>query len=354
MSKELVISAASHERRVAILEEGQLVEIYIEREKEFALVGSIYKGRVTRVLPGMQSAFVDIGLDGDAFLYVSDVFENLEEYEADHVDTPGPAATPHISVPAQIENAAAAAEGAEPTQAEGSQDPEPQPEAERPSETQAEASIQGDAQLQDSAGNREPQPRQNFQPRQEGDRNRGGGFRGGRGRWGQGGRGRGGRGPDRGRNLPPSKYASPQGHDQRGYDSRGPEQRRPDPPRYSPPAESGEEPIVLPGESLAKYRGRTPATMLPPDEPTAQLNEPRPETIEAVAPVSEPSAGPQHSVRGLPSWVLADGTTAAAAETETPAEERHTQPEPGTESASAAPVEELHAPREAPREEANL
>src|SRR5713101_7662470 len=65
MSKELVISAASHERRVAILEEGQLVEIYIEREKEFALVGSIYKGKVTRVLPGMQSAFVDIGLDGD-------------------------------------------------------------------------------------------------------------------------------------------------------------------------------------------------------------------------------------------------------------------------------------------------
>src|ERR1700728_3185078 len=84
MSKELVISAASHERRVAILEEGQLVEIYIEREKEFALVGSIYKGKVTRVLPGMQSAFVDIGLDGDAFLYVSDVFENLEDYDHDH------------------------------------------------------------------------------------------------------------------------------------------------------------------------------------------------------------------------------------------------------------------------------
>ena len=84
MSKELVISAASHERRVAILEEGQLVEIYIEREKEFALVGSIYKGKVTRVLPGMQSAFVDIGLDGDAFLYVSDVFENLEDYDQGH------------------------------------------------------------------------------------------------------------------------------------------------------------------------------------------------------------------------------------------------------------------------------
>src|ERR1700719_920227 len=85
MPKELVISAAPHETRVAILEDGQLCEIYIEREKEFALVGSIYKGRVTRVLPGMQSAFVDIGLDGDAFLYVGDFLENLEDY--DHVVT---------------------------------------------------------------------------------------------------------------------------------------------------------------------------------------------------------------------------------------------------------------------------
>src|SRR5215813_9909496 len=83
MPKELVISAAPHETRVAILEDGQLCEIYIEREKEFALVGSIYKGRVTRVLPGMQSAFVEIGLDSDAFLYVGDFFENLEDY--DHV-----------------------------------------------------------------------------------------------------------------------------------------------------------------------------------------------------------------------------------------------------------------------------
>src|SRR5258708_33482997 len=86
MSKELVINASCHERRVAIMEEGQLVEIYIEREKEFALVGSIYKGKVTGVLPGMQSAFVDIGLDGDAFLYVSDVFENLEGYDHGHDD----------------------------------------------------------------------------------------------------------------------------------------------------------------------------------------------------------------------------------------------------------------------------
>src|ERR1700674_4699730 len=85
MSKEMVISANPHETRVAILEEGQLCEFYVEREKEFSLVGSIYKGRVTRVLPGMQSAFVDIGLDSDAFLYVSDFLEDIEEL--DHIVT---------------------------------------------------------------------------------------------------------------------------------------------------------------------------------------------------------------------------------------------------------------------------
>ena len=85
MSKEMVISANPHETRVAILEEGQLCEYYVEREKEFALVGSIYKGKVTRVLPGMQSAFVEIGLDSDAFLYVSDFLEEIEEL--DHVVT---------------------------------------------------------------------------------------------------------------------------------------------------------------------------------------------------------------------------------------------------------------------------
>src|ERR1700752_4373516 len=81
MSKEMVISANPHETRVAILEEGQLCEFYVEREKEFALVGSIYKGRVTRVLPGMQSAFVEIGLDSDAFLYVTDFLEGIEEFD---------------------------------------------------------------------------------------------------------------------------------------------------------------------------------------------------------------------------------------------------------------------------------
>ena len=81
MSKELVISANRHETRVAVVEDDQVVEVYHQRENEYSLAGSIHKGRVTRVLPGMQSAFVDIGLDRDAFLYVSDFFEDNEEYD---------------------------------------------------------------------------------------------------------------------------------------------------------------------------------------------------------------------------------------------------------------------------------
>ena len=79
MSKELVISANRHETKVAILEDDQLVEVFFQRANEYSLAGSIHKGRVTRVLPGMQSAFVDLGLERDTFLYVSDFFEEAEE-----------------------------------------------------------------------------------------------------------------------------------------------------------------------------------------------------------------------------------------------------------------------------------
>ena len=82
MSKELIVDSSPHETRVAILEDDRLVDIYIERESEYPLAGSIFKGRVTRVLPGMQSAFVDIGLGRDAFLYVSDFFDDSEQSDA--------------------------------------------------------------------------------------------------------------------------------------------------------------------------------------------------------------------------------------------------------------------------------
>src|SRR5205809_1762148 len=81
MQKELIISTTLQETKVAILEDDELVEFYIERHRSQGIVGNIYKGKVTKVLPGMQSAFVDIGLERDAFLYVSDFFEDTEEYE---------------------------------------------------------------------------------------------------------------------------------------------------------------------------------------------------------------------------------------------------------------------------------
>jgi ribonuclease E len=79
MSKEICISSTPHETRLAIFEDEQLTEVYYERENEYTLAGSIYKGRVTRVLPGMQSAFVDLGLERDAFLYVTDFMEEQED-----------------------------------------------------------------------------------------------------------------------------------------------------------------------------------------------------------------------------------------------------------------------------------
>lgn len=86
MSREIIINAAKHESRIAVIDEGQIVELWIERARQRTIVGNIYKGRVTKVLPGMQSAFVDVGLDRDAFLYVSDVVEEFEEYDPEHRD----------------------------------------------------------------------------------------------------------------------------------------------------------------------------------------------------------------------------------------------------------------------------
>ena len=79
MSKEIYISSTPQETRLAIVEKDELSEIYYERENEYTLAGSIYNGRVTRVLPGMQSAFVDVGLERDAFLYITDFLEEEGE-----------------------------------------------------------------------------------------------------------------------------------------------------------------------------------------------------------------------------------------------------------------------------------
>ncbi|SLM29707.1 Ribonuclease G [Desulfamplus magnetovallimortis] len=79
MLKELVVNAAPHETRVAVLENGNIAELFIERGDETNITGNIYKGRVQRVLPGMQAAFVDIGLNQAAFLYVDDILDDTSD-----------------------------------------------------------------------------------------------------------------------------------------------------------------------------------------------------------------------------------------------------------------------------------
>src|SRR4029079_7750855 len=81
MTKEMIISTNGHETRVAILEDDLLAEVFVERERSRGVVGNVYKGRVSKVLPGMQSAFVDLGLERDGFLYVSDVVASFEAFE---------------------------------------------------------------------------------------------------------------------------------------------------------------------------------------------------------------------------------------------------------------------------------
>ncbi len=264
MTKELIVSSSPHETKVAISEDGQAVEIYVEREKEYALVGSIYKGRVTRVLPGMQSAFVDIGLDRDGFLYVSDFVEDTEEYDrivttveekvtkmaeqggtvfAPAEPAPAPAATPpapHSAVPAPESGAALAT---------------PLPPGPPPSRELA------------------PPPRDRGFDDRGGRHGRRRGRRGGRGRHGQG--------------LPESKFAPPRSFDPtRRYDQ--PRDRQP----FAPAP--GYEPNILPGESLAKYRGVQPASPAPSAPPIEIPKEAsvRPEGVQQAVPVPLPEPSP--------------------------------------------------------------
>jgi ribonuclease G len=81
MANELIINVTLWETRVALLEDRVLAELYIERTKDRGIMGNIYKGKVVKVLPGMQAAFVDIGLEKASFLYVSDVYGGMEDYE---------------------------------------------------------------------------------------------------------------------------------------------------------------------------------------------------------------------------------------------------------------------------------
>jgi ribonuclease G len=94
--RKMVVTSDPHETRIAVLEDDRLTEIFVERYRHRGLVGNVYLGRVTRVLPGMQAAFVDIGLERDAFLYVSDVEDDGgRENGGDAAPEPGPDDTIH-------------------------------------------------------------------------------------------------------------------------------------------------------------------------------------------------------------------------------------------------------------------
>jgi ribonuclease G len=81
MTKEMIVATNGHETMVAILEDDLVAEVFVERERQRGVVGNVYKGRVSKVLPGMQSSFIDIGLERDGFLYVAEVIDTLEEFE---------------------------------------------------------------------------------------------------------------------------------------------------------------------------------------------------------------------------------------------------------------------------------
>ena len=234
MNKELFVSSTPHETKVGLVEDDLLAEIYLERENEYTLAGSIYKGRVTRVLPGMQSAFVDIGLERDAFLYVSDFME-LEEHDEDVTDVV-PAGRGVQDMRPQAESSGGIGE------AEGSA-----VAADDEFEGTTNAAFEGAEENGEGQASPASVAPENSSSRDSQERERGG-WRGRRRR--RGGR-RDGRGDGRDRvaetRIPqPVVESAPPAVVPRQQDSRRTQQ-------FGPPA--GYEPIILPGESISKYRG---------------------------------------------------------------------------------------------------
>jgi Rne/Rng family ribonuclease len=276
MSKELFVSSTPHETKVAIVEDDQLSEIYYERENEYTLAGSIYKGRVTRVLPGMQSAFVNIGLERDAFLYVSD-FLLEEDEDAEGLDQV--VARPHIIAspaqgqdePEQGEDRGASTSGrAKATQTgpaevlgEGLEVPL---EA-----TDMMAPAEADSAEEESAGG----PGASSGPREDGSEQEREGARRWRGRR----RRRGGRG----------RFQDREEREDRATHRQQPEER----PQAEEPAASqeprqerptgGHAPNVLPGESISKYQPRSSAPA-PQAETKPPRTSPKPSTEYTIQP----------------------------------------------------------------------
>ncbi len=224
MSKELVIGSNRHETKVAILEDDQLVEIYFQRENEYSLAGSIHKGRVTRVLPGMQSAFVDLGLERDTFLYVTDFFEENED-----IDTVGdekPVRRDRNDRGERGDRGNSRERGPRPAQVEP---PLAESQTLQQEESGAPAAAVPVANTSPQAPDQRPSER--FDDR-----------RGRRSR----------RRRQRGRGFPENKYAQPLNAPQAGAELSRSEPVRPE----NTAPENASDVLILPGETLAKYRNR--------------------------------------------------------------------------------------------------
>ncbi len=278
MAKELFVSSTPHETKVAIVEEDQLSEIYYERENEYTLAGSIYKGRVTRVLPGMQSAFVNIGLERDAFLYVSD-FLMEEDEDADAI---GEAVAKSGTGPQVIESRSP----------ESRQEPIEAEQIIPPLEAEDESDqAEGAAEAAGEESGSQQEPEREGARRWRGRRRRG---RGGRDRFAdRGGNGR----PDR--EQPPAEATAEKSEPQREsrdeqFEGRpqfegSPEPRhehraesrfehRPDRQEHSRSDSQRPEPVLLPGESISKYqpRGSEPSASTQTHAPVKTHSGPRP------------------------------------------------------------------------------
>jgi Rne/Rng family ribonuclease len=230
MAKEICISSTPHETRLAILEDDQLAEVYYERENEYTLAGSVYNGRVTRVLPGMQSAFVDIGLERDAFLYVTDFLELEDQEETDELEKA--AASPSQ----QLREVHHAGE-------RNGQHHERQAREQRPAESEAEL-VEGQF-----SG-----PRSHDHPEPSEDQHEAGEH--GAKRWRGRRRRRGGRGASGSQIAPEETEVGP------SPEIEPAEREEPAPAASVGRGSHAAEAFLLPGESLSKYGG-TPAEETP-------------------------------------------------------------------------------------------
>ncbi len=316
MNKELFVSTTPHETKVGITEDDQLAEIYLERENEYTLAGSIYKGRVTRVLPGMQSAFVDIGLERDAFLYVSD-FMDLETQDED-LDEAIPTNRPVIEArPRPGLDASGPAIHSDGQLAEAGSDAE-EPEA---AASEAPGNAAGMGMACDFRGRRRR--------------------RGRRGEIGRGPSAERGERPERNeirsephsetgneiRNEPRHESRSEPRNDRFNRGERpgrsGPDSRfqRPVPPAarvghdydYGPPP--GYQPIILPGESISKYQRQGQVS----DQGSDRNSDQSPALpVESAATVEQPASAPASIIANFP-----EDEPIFAAEVATPLHEQH-------------------------------